>query len=159
MNIFYVDSDPIKAAQALCDKHVVKMILESAQLLSTAHRLKPYFTVPDFVYKVTHQNHPSAIWARASLKNYFWLLGHTKALCDEYTFRYGKVHKTTNIVDWLSKYYPHIPFNPFTEPPQCMPDDFKVDGDSVTAYRAYYVFGKIPTIDCKWTKRSKPDWI
>ena len=161
MNIFYVDSDPVKAAQALCNKHVVKMILESAQLLSSVHHLHP---MPNRIYlnqlyKLTHKNHPSAIWAREDMYNYSWLYKHTCALLDEYNFRYGKIHKSTYIIGLCSKHTPDIPCVNFTEPPQCMPDNFKVKNDSVSAYRKYYKLGKLPLIDCRWTKREKPDWI
>jgi hypothetical protein len=159
MNIFYVDKDPYKSAQYLCDKHVVKMILESAQLLCTAHHVHPYFKLPSFLYKPTHKNHPSAVWVRQSLKNYLWLGSHANGLCKEYTYRYGKVHKTQAVIDWLSKHYPDIRYTDFTEPPQCMPDEFKVINDSVSAYRNYYKLGKMPIIDCRWTRREQPDWI
>ena len=112
LNIFYVDSDPIEAAQSLVDKHVVKMILESAQLLSTAHRIidgreiegvsksgrKARRWILDdarepVLYTATHVNHPSAIWARTSILNYNWLADHFFALLNEYTYRYDKHHK------------------------------------------------------------------
>ena len=87
MNIFYLDKDPKKCAEMHCDKHVVKMILEYAQLLSTAHRVLDGNEWADHVglYKATHKNHPSAIWARESAGNYFWLNKLFQELCKEYT--------------------------------------------------------------------------
>ncbi|WP_347852092.1 pyrimidine dimer DNA glycosylase/endonuclease V, partial [Planktomarina sp.] len=93
MNLFYVHEDPKKAAQSLCDKHVVKMILETAQMLSTAHRLSDTSQAP-FVYKMTHKNHPSTKWLRSSQIAYKWGLDHLQELFTEYTHRYGKIHKT-----------------------------------------------------------------
>ena len=103
MNIFYLDNDPVRAAKAHCDMHVVKMILEYAQLLSTAHRLldgkligKKYELdrYNDVIYKATHRNHPSAVWARSNSVHYEWLYSLFIACCNEYTERYGKVHAT-----------------------------------------------------------------
>ncbi len=91
MNIFYISTNPVRAAQMQCNKHVVKMILESAQMLCTAHH---EFGNHDVPYKVAHRNHPSTIWARSGLKQYNWLYRHFAALSDEYTERYGKVHLT-----------------------------------------------------------------
>jgi hypothetical protein len=91
MNIFYLDRDPIEAARLQCDRHVVKMILETAQLLSTAHN---ELDGGQIAYKSTHKNHPSAVWARASAENYYWLQRHLGALGHEYFRRYGRVHKT-----------------------------------------------------------------
>ena len=112
MNVFYLDRDPVTAAKMHCDKHVVKMIIEYAQLMSTAHRVldgEMYYgltkngrkikrwklnsNMEDILYKASHINHPSAIWARQSNNNYNWLYCLFTALCDEYTHRYGKVHE------------------------------------------------------------------
>ena len=80
MNIFYLDRDPHEAARLQCDKHVVKMILETAQLLSTAHN---ELDGGQIAYKTTHKNHPSAVWARKSLDNYLWLYRHLEGLGSE----------------------------------------------------------------------------
>ncbi len=93
MNIFYTDSDPKIAAQNMVDRHVVKMILESAQLLSTAHRLIDSES-EDILYKSTHINHPSSIWTRENSANYDWLYEHFIALGEEYTHRYSRKHLT-----------------------------------------------------------------
>jgi hypothetical protein len=105
MNIFVVDTDPQVAARSLCDKHVIKMILESSQLLCTAfHELGVDFISPAYFLKATHRNHPCAIWTRETAGNYLWLARHNLALCGEYTFRYGKIHKCQRegLVDWLA---------------------------------------------------------
>lgn len=156
MNIFYVHTDPTIAAQSLCDKHVVKMILESAQMLSTAHNIiTPNRPAP---YKSTHVNHPSNKWVRSASKHYTWLYRHFVSLCDEYTFRYSKTHKCeqywTNlfIIPPIDAYY----LTKFTPPPQCMPDDYKCD-DTVQAYRNYYKYGKAHIL--KYTKRERPEWL
>ena len=89
MNIFYLARDPEIAAQMMCDKHVVKMILESAQMLSTAHRVLDgdEYANSHGLYKMAHKNHPSTIWVRSSVKNYMWLYDHMIALMNEYTHR------------------------------------------------------------------------
>ena len=95
MNIFYLDKDPIVISEMMCDKHNVKMILESAQMLSTAHRVLDgdEFADQHQMYKATHKNHPSAIWARSSDKHYMWLYELFCALSEEYQLRYGKEPK------------------------------------------------------------------
>ncbi len=160
MNVFFLDVSPVKAAQMQCDRHVVKMILESAQLLSTAHRELDGDNWADAngLYKSTHKNHPSAIWARESKHNYDWLYDHFYALCDEYRYRYGKEHKSWTKLGVVLKNRPvnimRLPFD-FYEPPQCMPDKYKVGGDSVQAYRNYYAFDKASN-DWFGYKKSRP---
>jgi len=140
MNIFYLDSDPVKAAQIQYNKHVVKMILESAQMLCTAHHCygnaEQKLNVP---YKQAHLNHPSTIWARKSRATYKWLYLHMMALGNEYTKRYGKTHLTiTKCAKFLNVPPVHIQGDEWSEPPQCMPDQYKVPGCSITAYWNYY---------------------
>lgn len=177
MNIFFLDSDPKLAAQYMCNKHVVKMILESAQLLCTCHHIVETTNLPEKFYRQTHFNHPCAIWVRQHANNYNWLAEHALHLCEEYSYRYEKVHASQNLVEWLLVNEPHIrswfykseevyPANTFefgqywlTEPPQCMPDEYKVVDNPVQAYRNYYFYNKRVTIDCKWTRRNKPDWF
>jgi hypothetical protein len=142
MNIFYLDQDPVKAATKLYNKHVVKMVLESAQLLCTAHLLLDgdEANVP---YKSTHKNHPSAIWARESASNYAWLYDHMMAIGKEYTRRYGKNHLTIlKCESPLGNFPKNIKDIGLTPMPQCMPDEYKVPGDSVAAYWNYYKHGK-----------------
>jgi hypothetical protein len=142
MNIFYLDPDPKVSAQSMTNKHVVKMILESAQLMSTAHHVLD--GEKDNLYKKTHTNHPSAVWVRQSVSHYQWLYEHYLALCDEYILRYNKVHKTDKDLSILLSYLPkNIDENePFTEPPQAMPTQYHSDS-SVNSYRHYYVHEKL----------------
>ena len=129
MNIFVVDSDPKTSAQQLCDKHVVKMILESAQMLCSP------FPKGDAPYKRAYYNHPCTLWARESQRNYEWLVDHAYAMCQEYTRRYGKVHKSLAVIEWCGK--------------NC----HKLN----TAYRSYYNGEK--AYFAKWTKREAPNWF
>lgn len=182
MNIFYLHKDPVKAAEMHVDKHVVKMILESCQLLSTAHRIldgkqimgktktgrnvKRWILPEDFlidmndvIYQATHVNHPSAVWARHSKANYMWLHELLDALCNEYTYRYGKVHKceADGLVNILSMPPINIPDLSFTEPTPAMPDQYKVSEDSIQSYRNYYNGEKQRMFS--WKKRSVPEFI
>ena len=137
MNIFYLHRDPYNAAEYQYNKHVVKMILESAQMLCTAHH--HYNEDTDVPYKKAHYNHPSTIWTRESDEHYMWLFDHMVALGKEYTKRYGKTHLSiTKCFLPLYRIPVGIPSNGFTQPPQCMPDEFK-DECSVKAYWNYYI--------------------
>ena len=137
MNIFYLDRDPVKAAQVQYNKHVVKMILESAQMLCTAHH--HYDNGHNVPYKKAHYNHPSTIWCRQNASQYKWLYDHMIALGNEYTKRYNKTHLTITKCKEVLKHLPlGMPVGTFTEPPQCMPDEYKVKDDSVSAYWNYY---------------------
>ena len=136
MNIFYLHSDPKVAASYFYDKHKVKMILKCAQMLCTAHIALGNEDVP---YKKSHLNHPSSVWVRANNENYQWLYNHMLALGEEYTKRYKRTHLTiTKCKDILAVAPLNIPTGSFNEPPQCMPDEYKVDNDSVSAYWNYY---------------------
>ena len=138
MNIFYLDESPVIAARLQYNKHVVKMILESAQMLCAAHHV---IGNPDDVpYKLAHKNHPSTIWARENASNYEWLFHHFCALSREYKKRYGKTHLSiTKMLDHEMWFYPpNIPHEPFEQPPQCMPDEYK-DKCSIQAYWNYYI--------------------
>ena len=160
MNIFYLDSDPVVAAQMLCNRHVVKMGLESVQMLGC---LLPQDMAP---YKHTHRNHPSTVWALTSDENYLWLVRHAEAIFAEYTKRYGKIHKSElalikikAIVNALvdsgafHRMFPRIGLTPM---PQCMPDDCKVLADSVAAYRKYYKKHKASF--AIWPENQTPTW-
>ena len=107
MNIFFLDKDPVIAAQYHCDKHCVKMILESAQLLSTAHRVLDEDDAHPDLYKVAHKNHPSTIWTRSSEEHYIWLYELFRNLSIEFGNRYGKIHLSWNklgfVLDSLPK--------------------------------------------------------
>ena len=159
MNIFYLDRDPKVAAQMMCDKHVVKMILESAQMLSTAHRV---FNDPKWyadkvgLYKMAHKNHPSTIWVRSSSKHYKWLYDHMIALMEEYTYRYGKHHATERLIEPLRMEPWLIPDDGFVDPPMCMPDYCK-SNDTMSAYQTYYILKKLDF--ATWKRRVMPEWI
>lgn len=137
MNIFYLHHDPAMAASYFYDKHKVKMILESAQMLCTAHH--HYDNGNNVPYKKAHYNHPSTIWVRENTLHYYWLFEHMLALGKEYTKRYGKYHLTIEKCRDALMYAPiGMPTIDYKEPPQCMPDEYKVEGNSVAAYWNYY---------------------
>jgi len=150
MNIFVLDYDPKKAAKMLCDKHVVKMPLETAQLLCSA------FDIGTAPYKRTHFNHPCSIWTRTSKGNFEWLVQHGLALCDEYSFRYGKTHKSRDVISWCSKNKSKIKFKSVKKTPFVLCFDKKYQiGNAVKSYRRYYQCEKRKI--AKWMKnRSKP---
>ena len=147
MNIFVLDSDPVLAAQSQHNKHVVKMILESAQLLCGPLENAPY--------KRTHFNHPCAIWTRQTRSNYRWLIEHGLALADEYTHRYGKVHTSHAVIRHCASRVNEIPDGPLTRHAQAMPDEYR-RFDTVEAYRAYYIGTKL--VGAVWTNRERPEW-
>jgi hypothetical protein len=152
MNIFYLDGDPTKCAKYHNDKHVVKMILETAQLLCGVH-----WTIgSEAPYKLSHKNHPCSIWVRSSLENYLWLCELGLELCQEYTYRYGKKHKSQQVIEWCIVNKPNIPDKPFNEPPKAMPDEFKV-GNVTQSYRNYYMGAKKDF--CNWKNRETPNWF
>ena len=163
MNIFYVSKDPCIAAISLCDKHVVKMIVESAQMLSTAHRVLDEEQFPNkelfkHIYKATHKNHPCNVWVRESISNYNWLFQHFDILMKEYTRRYNKTHACNKLCHWLYSAPIKINWNKeFFDPPACMPDEFKVNNDAVKSYRNYYNVAKKHIH--RWTNRNPPVWI
>lgn len=167
MNIFYIHKNPVIAAKAMTNKHVVKMILESAQLLSTAHR---YLDGQEFIqlsksgarlrkwshpdphldatlYKSTHLNHPSGIWCRQSVESYMWLYDHFVALCDEYTARYNKVHASDKLLRAIlstpPKNIPNIPITPMLV--AITDTQWHVEDDPLQSYRNYYVGEKLKT--------------
>ena len=177
MNIFYLDPDPQICAEMHNNKHCVKMILEYAQLLSTAHRVldgvitegvsptgrkRKSYVLSDsrenILYSATHINHPSAIWVRQNHQNYIWLSQLLYALCKEYTYRYGKVHKVQRegLLEMLFNWPMNIPMGEFTEPTPAMPDGVKVSGDSIKSYRNYYIKNKAHLAN--WKNRKVPDW-
>tara|TARA_Y100000389_G_scaffold48997_1_gene44583 strand:- start:3782 stop:4354 length:573 start_codon:yes stop_codon:yes gene_type:complete len=186
MNIFPIEEGeyrpcPIKSAQSQCDKHVVKMIVESGQMLSTVHRmldgdvemrrsksgkrivkywkLKGYRE--DLLYKAVHMNHPCTVWSRESSSNYRWHYEHFIALCKEYTYRYGKVHRTEKLLGLelglLPKNIPVADYTPFklamSSNPECMFPD-----DPVKSYRMFYQT-KQDRFSMIWTGRSVPEWF
>ncbi len=180
MNIFILDQDPVKAAQQQCDKHIPKMVVESAQMLSTAHRMidgtmerRPsksgsmlqYYKLDDYreqlLYKAVHFNHPCTVWTRENSSNYNWHYIHFVALCEEYTYRYGKIHATYeklgNVLRNPPRKIKHTdgksPFRlAMGSNPECISED------AVKSYRAFYQT-KQSRFAMKWTKRKVPEWF
>jgi len=166
MNIFILDENPVAAANMLCDKHVVKMVTESAQMLSTAHRLLD--GAPELsdereqsLMKVVHSHHPCTLWTMRSASNYMWHYDHYKAISDEYTYRYGKQHASffKNNIGVMLKNLPknisNIGFTPYAiamkNYPECI-----IQGNAVESYRNYYKMVK--SSFAQWKKRDAPNW-
>ena len=186
MNIFFLDNDPQKIAEYHCDKHVVKMIIEYAQLLSTAHRILDGEQYTDLtaagrriqrwrmkdshdesmLYKASHINHPSAIWTRTSDQNYNWLYDMWCELLGEYTHRYGKTHACSKLEDILYFTPNNIPVGDFFAPTPAMPQELKIVAanpiagrkyDVLASYKNYYIKEKASF--AKWKNRNTPDWF
>jgi hypothetical protein len=153
MNVFLLDENPQINAKYHCDKHVVKMLLETAQLLCSVNHLCGDSEPP---YKLSHKNHPCSIWCRASLSNYLYLCELGLELSKEYTFRYGKHHKSTDVIQWCLNNLPNIEDIGFTSPALAMPDQYKVD-DFVQSYRNYYIGEKKGF--ATWKNREIPYWF
>ena len=179
MNIFFIDKDPRIAAQMQCDRHIVKMCIESAQMLSTAHRILDGHEYMEtslggrnvrrwrlederewILYKVVHVNHPCTVWTRENSANYLWHYEHFIALCDEYTHRYGKVHATDKL---LRKPLSQLPRNiimreSITQPALAMEESCKAEKTPVECYRRFYET-KQNRFDMHWTNRRVPEWF
>jgi len=179
MNIFVLDKNPIYAAQMLCDKHIPKMIVESGQMLSTAHRLldgtpekrpsksgktiQTYYTFgdnrDDLYYLAVHKFHPCTKWTMESMANYNWHYEHFMAMGQEYKYRRGREHSTILLLGELLRKAPmNIPNIGLTEFAQAMNHypQCKVPGDAVKAYRNYYHEAK-PFAKWEWGRKA-PDW-
>lgn len=151
MNIFVLSEDPIEAAGMMCDRHVLKMILESGQMLCAAHppEMSPW--------KRTHYNHPCTVWARSSTENYMWLAAHGLALCEEYTRRYGRRHRSEDVLLWCAENVPQsIPLGPLTPFAIAIKDTTYHRGDAVSSYRAYYIGEK--SRFARWRYCDPPTW-
>jgi hypothetical protein len=176
MNIFYLNKNPKECAEMHLDKHVVKMIIEYAQLMSTAHRVldgEEYYDLTAngrrikrwrlnderemSLMKASHVNHPSAIWSRASNLNYTWLYDMWKNLLSEYTYRYGRIHACARLENQLAALPQKIKVGFFTDPTPAMPDECKIPNDSLASYHKYYIEKKVHF--AKWTKREVPEWF
>lgn len=164
MNLFATSQCPIQSAKDHCSVHNVKMILEVAQMLSTAHFVLDGVQVG---YKPTHKNHPCSIFVRSTSENYQWAFDHFKALCDEYTFRTGKVHKSSELLWLLVKLPSKIEIGERTSFAMVMPESFQKLGifDQTKAYKAY-LNHKFAEWSCRekpvrveWANRGKPDWV
>ena len=153
MNIFVLDKNPEICAKYHCDKHVVKMILEGVQLLCGSH----WTTGSEAPYKLSHKNHPCSIWVRECVENYVWLCDLTMELCKEYTYRYGKTHKSQQVLEWCMTNIPNLPERgEITSFALAMPDEYKVDCP-VESYRNYYRGAK--TSFASWKNRDIPEWF
>ena len=152
MNIFVLDHDITRCAQAHCDRHVNKMILESVQMLCTALNKKGFSTP----YRSTHANHPCVLWVGESYDNFQWLCRLALALNAEYRFRYGKDrdHASIAVLHQVSGHRFHSAG--LTEFAQAMPERYKVPGNAVQAYRAFYRGEKAAI--AQWTRRPEPAW-
>jgi hypothetical protein len=152
MNIFVLDRDIEKCAQAHCDQHVSKMILESVQMICTALNKKGFSTP----YRSTHMKHPCVLWVEESYDNLIWLEHLAEALNREYRFRYRKDrdHASIEVLRQVSTH--RFESTGLTEFAQAMPDQYKTAGDAVTAYRKFYLGEK--SVFAKWTTRPEPDW-
>jgi hypothetical protein len=168
MNVFAVSSFPCEAAQMLCDQHVIKMILETAQICSTAMYVRDCWSAD--LYRPTHQRHPCVRWCALTTSNFRWLVSHGLELCAEYTRRYDKRHKTQGIMehlDWI-KLGPDYPIARLTAPPMCMPPHFKFActgipelawDDVVGAYRRYYRYKMREMPKFTYTNAEIPSWL
>jgi hypothetical protein len=162
VNIFRLSGDPYTCAEMHCDQHVVKMVLETAQMLSTAWRMTPddnEYADKHHLYKETHKNHPSAMWVRHGVLNYFWTVHLLEHLCKEYTHRYNKHHASERLLPAFKDACPNpTTFIKFPIPfPQCMPKKYKVEDDPVAAYRNYYWREKARFAE--WNRgRPAPSW-
>lgn len=158
MNIFYLDENPRLAAQYHGDKHVVKMIVETAQMLSTAHHVRE-MSGRRLLYKPTHVNHPCSVWVRESTGNYYWAWHLLDALCSEFKLRRGKKHATARLLLplWHS---PDLPITGRTPPALAVPDEFKTVCP-VESYRRYYQHKfSSGIVSYGWSdERSEPDWM
>ena len=179
MNIFYLHNDPKICAELHVDKHVVKMIVEYAQLLSTAKRMidgvkyqalsktgrkVQRYRLPNpneeaIIYKAVHYHHPSAVWCRETKEQYQWLYSLFKYLGHEYTHRYGKVHSTNVKLNQILERVPNNIGTGWREPPPAMSHypQCIVPGDSIQSYHNYYIEAK--AYFAKWTKRDTPEWF
>lgn len=162
MNIFFLSLNPKEAARLHCDKHVVKMIIETAQLLYSAHWVLHPEGLNENAYKLAHKNHPCSIWTRQSLTNYMWLASLGWWLCKEYQHRYGahKLHKTEAHIEWLMNNPPKsISEIEFTKPALAMPDEYKQD-DTIEAYKLFYIESKFKIRGIvNYTNREWPEFL
>lgn len=181
MNIFVLDKSPVLAAKYHCDKHCVKMILEAGQMMCAAHwfhslnsvgkTLKDFKRIRDAreyalqnadpalipPWSLSHTGHPCTLWTSKNISNYYWHASLMRSLLDEYTMRYRRTHKSEIVYKWLVSNTPwNMKSEPLTEHPQCMPEECKVPGDPVAAYRNYYHMYK--AYMAKWNKGPMPHW-
>jgi len=153
MNIFILDENPVKCAEYHCDKHVVKMLLESAQMLCTVSWIYG-LSAP---YRPTHQKHPCTLWVSTSLGNWNWLVSLCDALNEEFKYRFSHIHnhKSYDVIkELVTPEFPKLRQTPFA---QAMPLQYREKGNAVLAYRRFYLAEKKHF--CSWTKRTPPEWF
>ena len=181
MNRFIIEASPTACAKSLCDSHVVKMVLEEGQMLSTVHRVvdgkeitgktksgrnQKQWVLPDkredTLYKACHVNHPCTIWARETTANYKWAASFFEEVAKEYTWRYSRQHMTHSKLNRLIKNPPNnidpsLELTPFPlamgAAPHCIDK-----ANPIQSYRDYYFF-KRDSFNMRWTKRDKPSWF
>jgi len=151
VNLFVLDRDPVVAARYHCDKHVPKMVLETAQMLCTARHMHGL----EAPYKRAHERHPCTLWVASSLSNYLWAWFLGIALGAEYTTRFGKTHKSSAVIQFCIQGSSDMPDQGMTDFVQAMPEQYRSD-DPVKAYRAYYKGEK--GYFASWDRASTPDW-
>lgn len=186
MNIFILDKDTQKCAEYHCNKHVVKMCVETAQLLCTTRHILGDKT--PIYYKPTHKNHPVQKWLLKSSFNYWWTLALGFALCREYTYRYEKKHKCEDILkecrdsyfnnkipnfttkldfdqlnylvfpDLSLSLYERV-YNLCSNPVLAMPNKYKIENNAIQSYRNYYALDKFYSIDFRYKNRQIPQWV
>ena len=158
MNIFFLDETPEFSAEYLCDKHIPKMFLESAQMLSTA--IQRHTGELDYLYKSAYPKHPMTIWVGDNRDNFTWAYQNANCIGQEYFKRFNKIHKSSKVLLNIAfnDHKNDIPKGDMTPPPQCMPDQYKLRSDLyVNAYRDFYK-GEIEYF-AKWEKgRNQPEW-
>jgi len=154
MNIFMLDSNMDKCVQYHCDKHIVKMPLETTQMVCTiSHKVAPLSGLSP-PYLPVHAKHPCTLWGGMNKRNFTWLWWFGVALCAEYEYRYGRKHACVDVLyDIACQCWNDLPDGEYTDPPQAMPDEYK-DPDVIQAYRKYYYYEK--SRFAKWTKRPRP---
>lgn len=149
MQLFVLDDDPYTAGRYYYDTHVIKILVEAAQMMCTAY---PAGVPP---YKHTHVNHRCAKWVRECSGNFRWTLSLAYSLAHQYTKRFNKTHKTSNVLAWIDLHKPEIPNGYRTPFVQNIPEELRLE-DPVLSYRKYYMTVKRHL--AKWTKTEKPDW-
>ena len=186
MNIFALSKCPVDSAEQMIDKHVIKMPTETCQMLHTNILYMQYVHVhgkePQLKnLKAFHQeigselmkpamlNHPSTIWARQSIANFHWLYQHGMALCEEYTYRYDKIHGSHDRIitgmrqrEGINHSFPNNGLTPVTI---AMDDSYRIENTFddewefvIESYRHYYLEGKWKMADWKREER-RPDWF
>jgi hypothetical protein len=154
MNIFAVDRDPRRAARCLGDRHVVKMTLETAQILCTVARLHGH-RAP---YRSTHVHHPCVVWAAERHANFRWLVLHGLALAEEYERRFGRKHRSGRVIGSIARRQAGPPKDGKRRSPfaLAMPEQYR-GRDAVASYRRYYRGEKARLVSYRAPARA-PRW-